>query len=214
MRLMIVTAVQLYAEGLRRALSHDARFDGLEVAGSVEHALALLSTSSFDPDLMLIDLDVDEFERLRAAAPDARVVVLGIREREEDVLSWAERGIDGFVTPHASLEELSAVLEHAGRGETLCSPRMTAAFLRRIANDRARRNGRAEHFRSALTAREHEILGLLQRGLSNKAIARELHIELPTVKNHVHHILEKLDVGTRGEAVAHTRAGVVPVPEP
>jgi DNA-binding NarL/FixJ family response regulator len=79
---------------------------------------------------------------------------------------------------------------------------MVAALLRRVAtladgHDGARGAG--------LTAREHEIMELVEQGLSNKEIASALRIELPTVKNHVHNILEKLRVTRRGEAAAKLR---------
>ena len=63
---------------------------------------------------------------------------------------------------------------------------------------------------ASLTRREAEVLGLIDAGLSNKEIAHRLHIELPTVKNHVHHILEKLHVRRRGEAAARANGRAVP----
>ena len=109
---------------------------------------------------------------------------------EEDVIGCAEAGVAGFVTLEGSLEDLEAILDSVGRGETLCSPRMVAraAATGCHAVQRSRRSARHRPDR----ARERQIVELVERGLSNKEIARELQIELPTVKNHVHHILEKM----------------------
>lgn len=199
--IVIVTGVRLYAEGLRRALGADPRFDVLAVAGGADDALDALRTGPQEPDLLLVDLCGEDLRRVRAAAPSARVIVLGVRDHEDDVIPWAERGIDGFVTPLASLADLTDTLARAARGEAACSPQTTGALLRRI----GRLQRPAEDPLPRLTRREHEILTLLERGFSNKAIAGELHIELPTVKNHVHHILEKLGSRTRAEAVARVR---------
>ncbi len=84
----------------------------------------------------------------------------------------------------------------------LCTPRIAALLLRRVAEAAAPRSSGLER----LTPRETEIVDLIEQGLSNKQIARRLSIELATVKNHVHNILEKLEVARRGEAVARVRA--------
>jgi DNA-binding NarL/FixJ family response regulator len=84
-----------------------------------------------------------------------------------------------------------------------CSPRAAAALLRHIAVLANERPDAVE-----LTTRELQIVRLIERGLSNKEIGRQLCIELATVKNHVHNILAKLEVGSRREAVAHVRRSV------
>jgi two-component system nitrate/nitrite response regulator NarL len=200
-KIVIVTGVRLYAEGLRRALTADERFEVLAVAGGADDALHALRTGPREPDLLLADLNGADLRSVRAAAPHARVIVLGVRDHEDDVIPWAERGIDGFVTPLASLADLTDTLARAARGEAACSPSTTGALLRRIGRIERPDDGPLPH----LTRREHEILTLLEEGLSNKAIAGALQIELPTVKNHVHHILEKLGSRSRAEAVARMR---------
>ena len=108
--------------------------------------------------------------------------------------------MSGYVTRDSSLNELSAAVLGVADGGPLCSPRMVATFLRRIAVLSSEQQ--ADSAEAALTTREVEIVRLIERGLSNKQIAHELCIELPTVKNHVHHILEKLNVSGRTEAAA------------
>ena len=93
--------------------------------------------------------------------------------------------------------------DSVARGEMLCSPRLAATLLRRVATlaRGTRRLGPVQ-----LTPRELEIVELIDEGLSNKAIATRLSIELATVKNHVHNILEKLEVSSRAAAAARVRA--------
>jgi len=92
------------------------------------------------------------------------------------------------------------------RGEAVCSPRVAGALLRRIAA--LATDGRSDRVPAHLTKREREIMGLIDEGLSNKEIAKRLRIEVATVKNHVHNILEKLQVHRRGEAAARVRAAL------
>src|SRR5881296_1366294 len=89
------------------------------------------------------------------------------------------------------------------RGVAICSPRVAACLLRRVAALAAGHGGDLP--RAQLTNREREIVRLIDNGLSNKEIARALGIEVATVKNHVHNILEKLQVHRRGEAAARVR---------
>jgi DNA-binding NarL/FixJ family response regulator len=123
-----------------------------------------------------------------------------VREVDGDVLGWAEAGVDGLIEQSASLESLMSAIVRVAAGESVCSPSMTATLLRRV-SDAARRH--PEQLALAeLTTREREIVRLLARGLSNKEIATDLRIGLSTVKNHVHNILEKLQLRRRSEVAA------------
>ena len=135
------------------------------------------------------------------------MVALGVADADDHVLGCAEAGVAGYVPRDASLDDLVAVIESAFRGEAICSPRIAGSLLRRIATLAAGQNGTMPL--AHLTGREREIVRLIDRGLSNKEIARDLGIEVATVKNHVHNILEKLQVRRRGEAAARMR-GILP----
>ena len=107
-------------------------------------------------------------------------------------------GIAGYVTRDASLADMLLAVEATARGEVHCSPKIAGSLFRRIAA--LPRNGPPPP--TSLTARESQILRLLQQGMSNKMISRSLGIELPTVKNHVHSILAKLGIHRRTEAIS------------
>jgi two-component system nitrate/nitrite response regulator NarL len=97
------------------------------------------------------------------------------------------------------------VVRSVTRGETLCSPRIAATLFRRVAALAADRRVGDERTLRRLTRRERQIVDLIADGLSNKEIAHRLQIEFATVKNHVHNILEKLQVTRRADAVAALR---------
>jgi len=168
---------------------------------------ALTCVRDLRPDLALIDLAMPEslaaVRAIRVLSTEARVVALAVPEIEEEVLACAEAGVAGYVPREAGVADLISTIQTVGRGELLCSPRMAAAFRERLTSLAASQASSGSERR--LTGREIEILGLLERGLSNKDLARQLGIEVATVKNHVHNILEKLRVHRRGQAAARAR---------
>ena len=209
-RVLILAEIRLDREGLARLLGSDERFDVVGVAASLEEALTALE--DVRPDIVLVDMatrgGADAVRALVAAVPRVKVVALALAEVERDVISLAEAGASGYVEREGSMEDLVAVIESVSRGEALCSPGVTATLFRRIAA-LARERG-LEPFEGRLTARELDVLRLIEEGCSNKEIAKALSIELPTVKNHVHNILQKLNVHRRTEAVARARRHGLP----
>ncbi len=206
MRLLIVADIRLYREGLAHILARDAGLTMIETAGDLYAALRLVAERELD--VVLVDMamphSLSAVQGIVVTAPDVKVVALGLPELERDLIACAEAGIAGYVPRDASVTDLVAVLESVARGELLCSPRTAAALLRRVTALAMGRRGEAD-VPGVLTPREREIVALLERGLSNKEIARALGIEVATVKNHVHNLLEKLRVHRRGEAVARLR---------
>ena len=156
------------------------------------------------PDIALLDMAMnDAFSVARQLGRDggtSRIVALGMAENEVEVLNCAQMGIAGYVTREASIADMLDTVEATARGEVHCSPKIAGSLFRRIAAlSTERANGSTPN---ALTARESQILRLLQQGMSNKMISRSLGIELPTVKNHVHSILAKLGIHRRTEAIS------------
>ena len=203
-RLAIVAGIRLYREGLAQVLGRSPHFEITATAARPEEVLP--SLAELRPDVVLLDMAMpDSLPAVQAiveAVPGLRIVALAVADEDDQVLACAEAGVAGYVPRAASLEDLVAVIQSVTRGETICSPRVAASLLRRVAMLAA---GRAGLPLAVLTGREREILRLIDRGLSNKEIARDLGIEVATVKNHVHNILEKLKVHRRGEAAARMR---------
>ncbi len=207
----IVTEVRAYRDALASALG---RTGHIRVVGSAAHpADAACELATVHPDVVLLDLagaDGPDWARvIGAASPQLRLIVLGLEEAEHDVIAWAEAGVSGYVGREACLEDLVAALEAVTHGEAPCPARATAILLRRIAAGPHAPMAAWERG-GLLTLREREIMRLVGQGLSNQQIAKGLYIALPTVKNHVHNILEKLGVHRRGDAVQAVRqAGFV-----
>jgi DNA-binding NarL/FixJ family response regulator len=160
------------------------------------------------PDIVLLNMvtsDVTLLRSLREMCPHAKVIVIGISEDDEsEVVACAEAGVAGYHLRTESLDDLLVLISKVFEGESACSPRVSAILLKRLSTLAAQRQPEAKEL--VLTAREIQILQLLEIGLSNRDIADRLCIALHTVKNHVHSVLSKLGVSTRAEAVAFSRS--------
>jgi len=207
-RVLLISSICLYREGLTDLLSRHPRIEVVGSADTVSAGIAAFHATSPPPDVILLDMlrpdGVGAVHALRRELNDVRVLGLAVPNRESDIVAVAEAGISAFVTPEASISHLVDAIESVARDEVMCSPSMVAMFMRRLASVALDRPEHADV--TSLTAREREILSLIDDGLSNKQIAQRLRIELPTVKNHVHHILGKLGVQRRAEAAAVVRS--------
>jgi two-component system nitrate/nitrite response regulator NarL len=207
MRVLVVEGVGVYRHAMCVALSLEERVAAVDSAYDADTALQLLHGQA-DSWVVLLNMAMANSVRLLRTivevAPSATVVAIAHSEAEEEIIACVDAGVAGYVLRGDSFADLMALMSCVVRGETLCSPRMAAALLRRVAS---LANGRVPETTppARLTAREREIMQLVDDGLSNKQIARRLSIELPTVKNHIHHILQKLQVSRREEAAARFR---------
>ncbi|GAB3399747.1 response regulator transcription factor [Schumannella luteola] len=169
---------------------------GLE---AVERALALT------PDLVLMDLrmpgiDGDEATaRIRSALPETRVLVLTTYESDDAILRAIEAGATGYLLKAAPEAEVLAGVRAVARGEVALAPSIAAALVTRVARPHASAEPTV-----TLSPRESEVLALVAQGFSNPRIARELLLGEATVKTHLLHVFEKLEVSDRTRAV--TRA--------
>lgn len=205
-RVMILTNVRLYREGLGQLLADEDVIDVVAVAAP--GMAALQCAAERHPHVVLADAATAratiEDRSLASQLPDSRIVVFALAEDdEEEVLACVEAGAAGFVGRDAETVELVRVIRAAARGEVMCSPKVAALFLRRLAAQGSERAPARDT--SPLTRREREVLRLIDDELSNKEIASRLGIEVATVKNHVHNILEKCNLHRREEAAAYVR---------
>jgi two-component system nitrate/nitrite response regulator NarL len=203
-RVFVASDGRVYREGISRLIATE---DSLELAGAAATAeSASQLRDGAQPDVVLVDatqrVNPMLARKISSVVGEGRVVALVAPNQEDDLLAWAGAGVSGFLSWEASPYQLVEILRRAARGENPCSPDVGEALLRRVRE----KPGTASGFKGSLTEREAEIAELVADGLSNKAIASRLSIELATVKNHVHSVLEKLRVHSRGEAAAMLRS--------
>jgi two-component system, NarL family, nitrate/nitrite response regulator NarL len=208
-RLLVVTGVRLYSDGLTLLLEAEHEIKVVGTAASDFEALGC--TIGLRPDVVLLDMELPGAARLLRAVvwePSApKVIALGMEESDAGLVACIEAGASGWVPRDGSLDQLVARIHSAARGEIDCSPRLAGRLAERVAKLAVQAGGAESDPR--LTGRESEIVALIEEGLSNKQIAGRLSIELSTVKNHVHRIIEKLNVSRRGEVAARARRGTL-----
>ena len=171
--------------------------DDIEVVGEATDGLeAVRLAASLEPDLVLMDLrmpgiDGDEAtSRILAAQPTVRVVVLTTYESDVSILTAIEAGASGYLLKAAPPEEILAGIRSVARGDVALAPSIAATLVRGMSRPTV-----------ALSARETEVLQLVAQGSSNRAIAAALFLSEATVKTHLIHVFEKLDVNDRTRAV-------------
>jgi len=208
-RVFIADDNRLLREGLVSMLSEQAGIVVIGAAPSGDEALEKIK--EFRPEVALIDFgmpDKDGIEvtqALHQEAPEVKVIILGMIDLTDEIMSCIEAGAAGYVLKEASFENLVETIRSIHRGESFCSPQMTASLFTRIAELADQRMPKLPASSIKLTGRELEIINLIAEGLTNKEIAKRLFIETQTVKNHIHNILDKLQLYNRLEAVQYAR---------
>jgi DNA-binding NarL/FixJ family response regulator len=229
-RVLVVSGVRLVRDALVSVL---ARCDGIVVSAPVSMVADAAAAVAGDNAIILIESplirSLEAMQALQASVPRARLVAFAVNDADNDIVACAEAGLAGYVLNDDSLEDLLTTVRRVARGEWSVSPRAGGMLFRHVGALAAQRAqatrpgigaprlsqpSQSTEFADRLTAREDEVLRLVESGHSNKEIARRLHIEVTTVKNHVHHILGKLGVTRRGQAAKVARDGPSTVTEP
>jgi DNA-binding NarL/FixJ family response regulator len=205
---LIVNKSRLICSVISTVLKDEPDIYVVGVANNVAEALNLIRTSNCDVALVSTNLPNEgalEFLRAVKANTSIKVLVIGLAELEEVILRYIEAGAAGYVLREDSVDDLLKNIRAVHSGEALASPEITAALMAHI-TELSELRPPSEYDTQELadiTPRESEVLDLIAEGLSNQEIADRLVIELGTVKNHVHSILQKLDVGSRQDAAMY-----------
>ena len=188
-------------QGLRTFLELQEDVDVVGEACDGEEAVEL--AARLLPDVVLMDLvmprtdGIEATRRIRAASPSTQVIVLTSFAEDEKVFPAVKAGAAGYLLKDVQPRELGEAIRAVRRGEALLHPAVAAKLMHEVAE------GGREEAPGLLTARELEVLRLLARGLSNKAIAAELVVSEKTVKTHVSNILAKLHLADRTQAALY-----------
>ena len=206
-RVAIASPVHLVREGLAASLRGRR---GLALVDTVDlDPRGMARITDTKPDVVLVDLGqtapAAAARLIKEASPGCKLVAFGLDETGDQVFACAAAGFSGYVPRQSSADELYGALVDAMAGRMQCAPHIAAAMFSRLAG--LLREPDVPASLPPLSSRENEILALVVQGHSNKQIARQLAISAATVKNHMHSILQKLQVTRRGEAAARLRLG-------
>lgn len=199
-RVLIAEDHAVVREGTRDILGRDP---AIEVIGEAENGQQALSLAlELRPNVLVLDLHlplmsgIDVARRLRAEAPEIRVLVLSAYDDDEYVFAAMEAGASGYLLKTAHGEEVIGAIHAIVHGEVVLQAAVAAKFLR--PHERYEAHVTTEE---GLTGREMEILKLAAQGLRNKEIAQRLQVSRRTVEGHLAHVFNKLCVNSRTEAI-------------
>ena len=208
-RVLVIHDVRIILEGLTRLLSAwpeltTVQMDEQSVAhecpstdGSVD---VVLLDAGLDPSIL-----ADRIQQTNSRFPAAKVIVIGVTENAADILAGIEAGASAYTLLDSSSGHLVDTIREVYQGEVKCPPQISALLFERVASLKRQLAPVPDNKMSQLTPREREILQRVSEGMSNKEISSELGLELQTVKNYVHHILEKLRVNNRRAAATYAQ---------
>ncbi len=206
-RIVVVDDHTLFRRGLVGLL---AEMEGFQVVGEASNGPEALSVVELHkPDIVLLDVNMPEMSgietltALRKQGMDAPVLMLTISQQEEDLIGAIRAGANGYLLKNAEPETLRQTIRQVVAGNAVLAPEVTGQIFRLV------RSGQFDPF-NLLTEREMEVLRCLSQGLTTAQTGSEMYISENTVKTHIRHILEKLDVSNRAEAVARaTQLGLI-----
>ena len=195
LRVVVVDDHPVVRDGLRGMLDGQPDLTVVGEAGDGREAVAVVAREQ--PDVVLMDLRMPQLDgvgaiaRIVANQPEACVLVLTTYDEDHDIVRAIEAGARGVLLKDAPREDLFRAIRSAARGEMVLAPSVTARMLGRL---------RAPQEQTP-TERELEVLTLVARGLTNRAVGRELALSEATVKTHLVHLFTKLGVADRTAAV-------------
>lgn len=201
-RVMVADDHSLFRDGIV-SLLEAAGFAVVAEAGSGKEILEAINDSA--PDLVLLDLTMpgmsglEALKQIKQDHPDVKVVILTVSDDDDDLMAAIQAGASGYLLKDLDSKEFLELLSGLERGEAPMTRKTASRLMSRLAAPQHESSKSLPH----LSDRELEVLGLVSRGMANKAIADRLSISENTVKYHMKNILQKLDVQNRTEAVSH-----------
>jgi len=215
-RVLVADDQSMVRAGFRMLLSGEEDIEVVAEASNGREAVD--KAARFHPAVVLMDIRMPELDGLEAArrilAADngARILILTTFDLDEYVYEALGAGASGFVLKDDPPEQLIAAIRTVAAGDALLSPTITKRVIKQFA--RIPRPAPPKEF-GELTTREQEVFHLIARGLSNAEIGGELYISEATVKTHITHILQKLNLRDRVQAVVLAyESGLFDAPAP
>ena len=208
-KVLLVIEVRLIANIFAEVLEDEADFMIVGRSEDAEGALKIIQDRKVDVALVSVGLPEDGALKLARAivdtTPNTKVLALGLADDTDDVLKYIEAGASGYILKDSSLLDLIEIVRSTQKGEAQVSAKMAAAMVERLSSLAKMFSTPGTNFTNDihLTPREREVLECIGQGCTNQEIASTLLVELGTVKNHVHSILEKLNVSNRDEAASY-----------
>jgi len=199
-RIMVVDDHALFRRGLISLLDEMPEFAVVGEASNGQEALD--NIQKLAPDVLLLDINmpimdgIQALSAIRKILPEQKILMLTISQSDDDLIDAIVAGANGYLLKNAEPEALRVTIQQIMAGNAVLAPEITSKVLQAV------RRAKTDRSRSLLSEREIDVLKCLARGQTTSQIAATLFISENTVKTHIRHILEKMEVNNRAEAVA------------
>jgi len=198
-RVFIIDDEPVIRDGLTKILNNES---DMIVVGGANCPEAMDDVMNLQPDIILIDIIMPNITGLQAMPlikeklPNSKLLMLTVSDNQDDLFSALKLGAQGYLLKSSSVDQIIDGVRRVASGETVLSPKMAGKLAAEI---------RFKTDERKLSLRENQILELIREGLTNVEIAKRLSVEESTVKTHIHHLLGKLRVKNRTEAIFFAR---------
>jgi DNA-binding NarL/FixJ family response regulator len=206
-RILLIEDNRFLREGITDTLRSHGDFVVDALADVVDPEVQTEGTRP--PDVVLLDLSVENDHSLRLMSalrerfPESKVIAMDILPEQTDVVEFVKAGGSGFILKSAPAKDYVRTIQAVAGGSAILPADLTKSLFAQLVESAIANPNPAHAIQ--LTRREHEIVDLISRGMSNKEIAQQLHIATFTVKSHVHNVLKKLELSNRQQIAAFVR---------
>ncbi len=205
MNIIILTPIRLLGDGLAACINASPLMKATVILNSMDALRQSLEQATIHAVLVDVSqgVEVVDVREIATRWPEVSLVAMGLTESKQDVVRCGRCGYSGYISRDTSIEKLCQALSDIANGKQNCPPEIAAGMFRALFRTVAEKG--SPESEPALTRREREVLDLIGQGMTNKEICRTLVLSLPTVKHHVHNVLEKLGLSRRAEAMKQVR---------
>jgi DNA-binding NarL/FixJ family response regulator len=209
-RLLLIEDNRILRDGIVAILKGHRDIKVVAASGSGKERI--LKIHKLKPKIILLNLGLRSqnslhvVETIKKEFPQARVIIMDLAPAQGDILHFVKAGASGFILRDASPDDFISTIRSVAEGREILPPKIDGSLFTKIV-ERAIDEGKPNLTEAIrMTKRENEVIELISDGLTNKEIAKELHIAAYTVKSHVHNIMEKLALHTRLEVANYSYA--------
>ena len=205
-RLLLIEDNRLLREGMTSMVKN--RRDLRIVAASENLEDVLPRAKELEPDVVLLGLNSHDHnssrdvEIVKKKIPQSKLILMGVTPTRRHIFRLVKSGLSGLLLKDATFDEFLKTVRSVAEGTMVIPPQLISSLFSQVGRD-ATRDRNVQFSDPRMTRREREVIELIREGLSNKEIAQTLHIATYTVKSHVHNILTKLALRSRGQITAY-----------
>lgn len=213
-RILIINDNSILRQGLKAVLAKQAEYTVVAAYNAAENLASEIQSHSID--VVLLDLGLRShnslatLKRFKKQAPRVKVIVMGLFPTHSEILDFVKAGVDGFLLKDVTVQDLYSTIRSVIHGDKILPAFLTDSLFTQIVEQSVEQLRDPKKVLGALrmTRREKEVTACIADGMTNKEIAKQLHISDFTVKSHVHNILEKLTLHSRLQIANFSREGL------